>query len=196
MIRNFELFCKLKFIKKPVLSLLQESIDALPSIMSSLSCPLCSAKQGMSLHSHYERHFIDLNTDGVVVDQIINIPRLICSSCEHTHAYLPALITPFSSYSLFFVIQVLRDYFLRTKTVIDICENYLISCSTLYRWLELFRLHKRLWLGELENHIQEPLDFMVAIETYTDFLKHFFELCNRSFLQNTPSATLSDHRRY
>lgn len=88
--------------------------------------------------------------DGEPVTHTVTVQRYRCGSCGHTHALLSSALVPYSSYSLRFILSVLRAYFLRTDTVAGICERVGIAISTLYRWKKLFLTHKQLWLGVLE----------------------------------------------
>ena len=89
--------------------------------------------------------------DGVPATNEVTVQRYQCSSCGGTHALLSSALVPYSSYSLRFILLVLRDYFLHRGCVQTICEHAGISVSTLYRWKSLFLVHKALWLGVLEN---------------------------------------------
>ena len=150
-----------------------------------MPCPFCGAKHPVwSYHDSYQRYLISFE-GGTTVTHEIDISRMACSSCNHTHAILPEIIIPYSSYSLLFVLQVLRDYYLSHLTVHALCNKYQISPSTLYAWKRLFLIHKTLWLGILENIYQTAIDFlssMPSINTSTD-LSSFFEQHGHSFLQ-------------
>jgi transposase len=96
-----------------------------------LPCPYCGAKNpGWSYHDSYKRYLISFENNQLKIEEI-NITRIICSSCKHTHAVLPEIIIPYSSYSLLFVLSVLKDYF-SEMSITNICEKYQISPSTLY----------------------------------------------------------------
>jgi len=101
---------------------------------------------------------------------------------------LPEFIIPFQSYSLFFVLTVLKDYFGGSLTVEDICTKYDISVSTLYSWKTLFLKHKKIWLGLLEDSSASAGQFLEFLATggLLHILKEFFHLAGRSFLQVAP----------
>jgi len=180
MIRNFELFCNLNRIGSDDLSLLTLAIRSFNP--GRITCPACGAAYSCSLHSHYQRDFISFSKQDVSIDSV-PIPRLICSSCGHTHAFLPGILIPHASYSLFFILKVLRAYFLKTDTVAAICQFASIAISTLYRWLQLFFLHKRLWLGILKDHSTSNRDFLKQIAYQPLFPELFFSHFQFSFLQ-------------
>jgi transposase-like protein len=150
-----------------------------------LPCPNCGAKHPTwSYHESYERYLISYQNKTIITDTI-DVTRIMCSSCKSTHAILPEIIIPFSSYSLIFVLSVLKDYYMSNKTVTSLCEKYQISISTLYEWKRLFLLHKKLWLGIIENIYQDSLEFLSSIPDIdtSDKLYSFFSNNNISFLQ-------------
>ena len=189
MIRNFDLFCKLKMIKNPYTVLLEAIGSMKPG---RLSCPACEAKHTLERHDTYHRDYIYIESSKVTTCSVA-IPRLICSSCGSTHAYLPSCIIPHSSYSLFFVLAVLRLYYLKRLTVESLCEKFLISISTLYHWIELFRLHKRLWLDVVNNAETFDITFISNLKNEEGFLKLFFLKTGRSFMQ-TKGFTIHSRR--
>jgi Domain of unknown function (DUF6431) len=163
------------------------SMERLSSLV--LPCPFCGAKRPTwSHHASYDRYLISYEK-GIPTTYTISITRLICSSCGHTHAILPEIIIPYGSYSLIFVLNVLRDYYLPHMTVQTLCDKYQISPSTLYAWKHLFLIHKKLWLGVLEDIYQSSLDFLSvspSINTSTDltlFLSIMLTLFFKVFLK-------------
>lgn len=183
MIRLFSVFGKLNF---KTLSIKQIFLAAMEDFSAgTLLCPNCGAKHPIwTYHDSYERYLISYE-NGSIITNIIDITRIICSSCNSTHAVLPEIIIPYSSYSLLFVLSVLKDYFMPNTTISSLCEKYDISVSTLYKWKRLFLLHKQLWLGIIENIYQDALEFLSSIpEINSSKAFHdFFSRNNFSFLQ-------------
>jgi hypothetical protein len=188
MIRLFTVFCKQNFkilsAKQLFLSAMEDySIEKIPFL--ELPCPNCGAKHPTwAYHDSYERCLISYDNNSIITDTI-NITRIICSSCNGTHAILPEVIIPFRSYSLLFVLSALKDYFTPGITVAALCDKYQISISTLYEWKHLFNTHKKLWLGILEDIYQKSLDFLSSISNSnsSDGLEAFFSNNKISFLQ-------------
>lgn len=151
----------------------------------TLPCPACGAKHpGWTVHDRYERSAIDWKK-GAVVDELIQAIRLHCTSCGATHVVLPPWIIPYAHYSLFFVVAVLRDYYVNQQTVQSIREKYGIASSTLYRWKAVFEAHQSLWLRLLNDALLSVEQFLDAFRTdeIADSLQGFLLLVGRSFLQ-------------
>ena len=89
--------------------------------------------------------------DGLRCDSSVSIPRVLCTSCGHTHALIPDVLIPFGSYSLCFILSALQRYLNRSSTVAALCDSLQISISTLYGWIHLFEQHASLWLGILHK---------------------------------------------
>ena len=150
-----------------------------------LACPFCGAKNPTwSYHDSYNRYLISFENE-ITTTYTINITRIICSSCKHAHAILPEIIIPYCSYSLTFILSVLKSYFFK-MTVKALCEKYQISVSMLYDWKRLFLIHKKLWLGILENIYQNSITFSSSIPTFStsNDLSLFFLINGHSFLQS------------
>ena len=188
MIRAFTIFCKLNFIKLSALEIftiaMQDfSKDKLQTLV--FPCPYCGAKHPhWSEFASYERDLISWEK-GLPVTYRITVTRIICSSCGHTHAILPEIIIPYGSYSLIFILTVLRDYYLAHMTVQELCDKYMIATSTLYAWKRLFLIHKKLWLGILTDAATKSLTFLSSLlspATSKD-LATFFQNHAQSFLQ-------------
>ena len=104
-------------------------------------CPTCGAKHCCSPHDSYERYLIS-NQSGKPIYDHVSALRVICESCGHTHAVLPEIIIPYESYSILFILTVLRNYYTRSDSIQEICDKYQIAISTFYRWKHLFHKHK------------------------------------------------------
>ena len=188
MIRVFEIFCKLSLIKFSAQEMFEDTM--LGFSKGNLShlvypCPLCGAKHPhWSFYANYERYLISFEHGATVIYRI-SVTRLICSSCGHTHAILPEIIIPYGSYSLVFILTVLRDYYLSQMTVQALCDKFQIAHSTLYAWKRLLTLHKKLWLGLLRDLSTKPLDFLALLPSLatSDDLFLFYRLHATSFLQ-------------
>ena len=159
-------------------------------VISREVCPFCKARYLCSFHSSYVRDMIVIEK-GSVVCHSLTISRVICSSCGHTHAILPDVLIPYGSYSLFFILKVLRLYFLHSFTIEELCSSYEISISTLYAWVHLFQKQKALWLGVLSDAAISPLSFLSLLMDTSSFTAKFFQSFFFSFLQQYRFTSLS-----
>lgn len=178
MIRPFTVFCKLNqisFSDRQWVEREAESLNHTDGI-----CPVCRAKSCLSPFASYTRYLVEWEKGSPVTHEVV-VRRYQCSSCGHTHALLSSALIPYSSYSLRFILLVLRDYFLRTACVQELCERAGISVSSLYRWKDLFLTHKALWLGILEDLGTAEEPFLSGIDG--SFLQGFYRRFLFSFLQ-------------
>jgi len=159
-------------------------------VIASEVCPTCGAKHLCSFHSSYNRDMIVIENNSVICHNV-SIPRVICSSCGHTHALLPDVLIPYGSYSLLFILRVLRLYFLHSYTVTELCSIYSISISTLYAWVHLFHKQKTLWLGVLSDLETSSLSYLSLLINTPSFPVDFFQAFHFSFLQQYRFTTHS-----
>lgn len=150
MIRQFSVFCKLNKVKFSDRKWFEDTVRT--PLAPEQSCPYCSAKGTLCLFGHYDRYLVEWDGQAQKCSTV-SVPRHICSSCGHTHAILPSCLIPYKSYSLRFLLIVLRAYFVRTGSVERLCEHYGITISMLYRWLHLFEQQKALWLGGTGGYV-------------------------------------------
>ena len=159
-------------------------------------CPHCGSKGNCVSFAHYDRHLVDF-IHGHVCNTPIRVLRVRCSSCQHTHAILPDVIVPYASYSLFFILRVLAEYFIHSLSVEALCFKFAISHSLLYRWLDLFYKNKALWLGALSDLQTLPFAFLldlIILPLFSSFSKDFFLKTGASFMQaHAHSPTLYQH---
>jgi len=193
MIREFTVFCKLNFIKLSALQLFEQFMDNFR--IEDCICPTCGAKYACCPHDFYERYLISYES-GSPVYYHVNVPRVICESCGHTHAILPEIIIPYGSYSILFILAALRDYYICSVSIQELCDKYQIAVSTFYRWKHLFHRHKKLWLGVVKDAATQALDFLdflmdFSIQELSQGLKHFFLSYNFSFLQGVSKTARS-----
>ena len=178
MIRPFTVFCKLNQISFSDRQWFEREAESLNH--TDGACPVCGAKSRLSPFASYTRYLVEWGDGGPVTHEV-SVRRYQCSSCGHTHALLPSALVPYSSYSLRFILLVLRDYFLRTACVEELCRRAGISVSSLYRWKALFLTHKALWLGILEDLAVAAGTFLSGMDG--SFLRDFCRRFPFSFLQ-------------
>ena len=130
MIRGFSLLCKINFRHYSTLDLFYCCMSMIK--IHECPCPVCGTRHPCwTEHAMYPRFLIGFDS-GIVCCHSIMVTRFICQSCRSTHALLPEFVIPFKSHSLFFVLAVLKDYFLSSLTVSQLCAKYEIPPATLY----------------------------------------------------------------
>lgn len=190
MIRLFSQLCKcFKQISfQNEINIFDEHIKTLN--IEVLVCPFCGAKHALSSFASYQRHLVTYDNNAAQ-DNILIIPRYICSSCGRTHALLPSVIVPYMSFSFKFTVSLIHDYLVRKYHSVEaMCEHYGIAISTFYRILKKFKEDKQLWLGILEDNLISNLSFVQHIinssfDEIEDFIIQFFNQNGSSFLQVT-----------
>jgi len=180
MIRVFNAFGKSFFQTKSDLVTFNNFMDTFQ--VEKATCPHCGAKYNCTFFSSYSRNMITFE-NGSNTCHNISITRVYCNSCNRTHAILPDNLIPFGSYSLSFILTVLRAHFLGTKTVTDLCEYFQISISTLYAWKHLFNEQKLLWLGILDDAITSSIQFIDDLSTLKVSLALIYKTIKVSFLE-------------
>ena len=130
MIQFFGFLRKINFLKVTAYELYQAYTSKFNP--SKFPCPICRTKHpDWKKHATYERYIISFENGKTINCQVIII-RYRCASCGHTHALLPEFLIPYRSYSILFIISVLKDYFAKSLTIEKISEKYGISASTIY----------------------------------------------------------------
>jgi len=82
---------------------------------------------------YYHRYCIHA-LNGRCVEETVSIPLIVCSSCGASQAVIPDTLIPFGSYSVRFVLTVLRAFASRRCTVADFSDQWQLSQSTVYDW--------------------------------------------------------------
>lgn len=154
----------------------------------SETCPVCCSCGNLHVHSYYRRKIIDFISGQTVVHEV-SVMRVICDSCctHNTHAILPDFIIPYCSYSLFFILRVLAEYFCHLHTIEKLCERFSITVKQLYKWISLWNLHKSQWLGVLSDSETTSRSFLFSLmkmEGVSSFLSSFAKHFCFSFMQS------------
>ena len=70
-------------------------------------CPCCHAKNKLIKYGKYERN-ISILIDDNVENYSVSVQRVICNSCNHTHALLPNFIVPYKIMALFSIAKIVQ----------------------------------------------------------------------------------------
>lgn len=154
-------------------------------------CPLCKSKGHSSFHDEYDHQLTDYYGNELR-DGSVKI-RMASCSCGNTYSILPDIFVPHISYSILFIMLVLRAYFVRTESVESLCARFGISVSTFYNWKKRYRTHKSLHIDKIEKyffkrdpHLTEAINICL-----TEFLCDFYSRFGFSFLQYSKTAQSS-----
>lgn len=72
-----------------------------------IECPYCNSTN-LIKHGYYTRN-INYIDDGVIIYEIINIQRVKCKDCGHTHALIPSFIVPYKINVLDTILACISD---------------------------------------------------------------------------------------
>lgn len=150
------------------------------------TCPICGCKGSCHIHDYYGRNVVDFR-NGEKIHMNLCVMRVFCEQCGHAHAILPDIIIPYSIYSLLFVLRILGQYFSERYTIEQICETYGICRSQFYKWLVLWKQHKRDWFEYLHTAETSDSTFwnqIVCSTSYSSFSENYILLTTHSFLQS------------
>lgn len=186
MIRLFSVLCKLKDIKGSDKEWYEDATKA--PLDPQTPCPFCQAKECLRLFGHYKRYLVEWDGHAQKTSTV-TVSRYICDLCGHTHALLPSCIVPYRSYSLRFLLTVLRSYYTWAYPVEQVCSLYGITVSMLYRIVQLFGEQKALWLGVLEDRTVSSESFISHMDGV--FVRDFFHAYRFSFLGRSGGRNLS-----
>lgn len=192
MIRKKALFCKIIRIKISSKSIFDSYMALFQPHLET--CPICGSTGNCHIHDYYDRSIVDFIA-GRQEKSSLCILRLFCDSCQHAHAVLPDVIIPYSTYSLFFVLRILAEYFAGLYTCEQLCERFGISPNQLRKWIALWRSHKRQWLGLLDDASSSDYSFLkelVASDNYSDFSMSFIRRLSHSLLQSHGNPILAN----
>lgn len=190
MIKKNLLLCKLIRIKSSSKFLFDSYMEQFQPELEA--CPICGSSGNCHIHDYYDRSIIDF-LSGRKQKEHLCIMRVFCESCNHAHAILPDIIVPYSSYSLFFILFILGEYFAGLHTIEQLCERFDVSEKQFYKWLNLWKSHSAQWLGMLETSETDNTSFfrqLILRDSYSAFSMDFIRLTAHSFLQSHRNPVL------
>ena len=182
MIRANSVLSKLILLHTPDPELLALAEEALET--DRICCPDCGTKGSSRRINSYRRMLITVR-EGKREEALVRISRVQCLACKKTptHALLPDVLIPHRSYSLRFILHVLRAYLTRPGTVRELCEEWQIAVSTLYEWIHLFVDQYNLWCKVLDRISWVCKQALDRILSFPAFPSAFFNTFRFSFLQ-------------
>lgn len=183
---------KLNFISFSDKHLLSQSMKQVD--ISRERCPVCGAVGRCSGVASYSRIMITV-VCGARMEIAVEIPRVCCESCQHTHALLPDVLIPHGSYSLRFILSILNAYLERTEPVAQLCGHWAISISTLYGWIHLFLEQHNLWARSLERISRVTKAALTKICNISSFPSLFYTQFGFPFMHRKATARYRPNRR-
>lgn len=87
-------------------SYIQSIIPTIDDIHENI-CPCCQAKNKLIKYGRYERN-ISVLIDNTMENYKVYIPRVFCTSCNHTHALLPNFIVPYKIMTIYSIAQIVQ----------------------------------------------------------------------------------------
>lgn len=134
-------------------------------------CPICHSRHRFHRHGSYSR-FLILPYDGSFQEEQMEILRLKCTSCNHTHAILPADVIPYCIYSVSAVIKVCRFCLAEHQPVSGMASISGICYQMIYvmlrllsfylDWISLLLRNLNLWVSAWMPSAAETLPFLDA----------------------------------
>ena len=98
------------------------------------SCPCCHAKNKLIKYGTYERN-ISILVDNEVENYRISIQRVICTSCNHTHALLPSFIVPYKIMALFSIAEIVQKASI--SSAYKLAETINLSVQMIYIYMAI-----------------------------------------------------------
>lgn len=188
MIREKAIFSKIIHIKFSDQQIFDIAVSGFRP--SKCPCPVCGAIGCFHKIQSYERDMISI-LNGKRVNLTVSVPRFLCESCGHTHAVIPDILIPFGSYSLRFILTILRKYLLRSCTVSAFCEHWGIAISTLYGWIHLFTDQYNIWCCAIDRTLWLCQDALDDVFSSASFPSGFYQRFGFSFLQHRKTSPAS-----
>jgi len=111
------------------------------SDFAATRCPKCPAVGRFNLHGSYWRHVLYF-TKRELKHEYIEIKRIMCISCETTHAVMPGDIVPYKLLSLIVILLILNLIYAGKEPVLKIAAAWRFSFQFIYFILAVFLKHK------------------------------------------------------
>lgn len=97
-------------------------------------CPCCHAKNKLIKYGKYERN-ISILVDDNVENYRVSVQRVICNSCNHTHALLPNFIVPYKIMALFSIAQIVQRASI--SSAYKLAEAINLSVQMIYTYIAI-----------------------------------------------------------
>ena len=142
-------------------------------IEGEVKCPCCGAKNRFHYHATYDR-YIDFVLNGLLVNFKVSVTRVMCDSCNSTHALFPNFIIPYKITSLDAMVTIVTNSI--TTSVLKVSDTLNISYQLIYMYINLI-LSFFLDVNVINNINHYSTNFN---EVY--FLSHIIDFADNNFL--------------
>ena len=118
----------------------QERNSYIQSLMPDITdidrniCPYCHAKRKLIKYGTYERN-ISILIDNEVENYRVSVQRVICNSCNHTHALLPNFIVPYKIMTIFSIAQIVKR--VSISSAYKLAEAINLSVQMIYTYMAI-----------------------------------------------------------
>jgi hypothetical protein len=99
--------------------------------------PCCQGKNCLIRHASYDRYLF-IFEDGIFKEEHRKILRLLCKSCQKTHAILPAGTIPYRYYTFSCIFEMLSRFFLKKESASKISQESKIPSPSIYFFVAKF----------------------------------------------------------
>ena len=97
-------------------------------------CPCCHAKNKLIKYGKYIRN-ISFLVDNNIENYKVSVQRVICCSCNHTHALLPNFIVPYKIMALFSIAQIVQKASI--SSAYKLAEVINLSVQIIYTYMAI-----------------------------------------------------------
>ena len=126
---NLKIFSSYSDRKNYIQSLMPNITD-----VHTIVCPWCHAKNSFKKYGHYERN-LSILVDDYVENYTVSVQRIICASCNKTHALLPNFIVPYKIMALFSIANIVQRASI--SSVYKLANVISISFQMIYTYLAI-----------------------------------------------------------
>ena len=97
-------------------------------------CPYCHAKGKLIKYGTYERN-VSILIDNEVENYRVSIQRVICTSCNHTHALLSSFTVPYKIMAIFSIAQIVKKATI--SSAYKLAETINLSVQMIYSYITI-----------------------------------------------------------
>ena len=139
----------------------------------------------------YERDLIYYHSGKRVCSKIrVTRVRIKGNLSRHTHAILPDILVPYSSYSIRFILSVICLYHNRNCSSSTFTSGLYLSRSTINTWIRLYEDHFSELLAILKDADQKLCDAESATTSIPYFPNMFLRKTGHPFLMATHEKSI------